>query len=294
MTKLSIEKFGKEGKRVHRSLSKRRRVTATFIMMLLVTTLIASPLPKVTATPSLVKIDYIDPTSGPVGTTVRVVGKIDTTNGLYRILFDEEEVGNGTSVGTAVNTTFAVPLSAKGNHSVTLVDVVSDNQSMPVTFNVITSYYVTAEPARIQEGYNTTITVGVNEAEANATYTFTINVTDPQPIPASYTATLTVSTNATGSGSNSALYYGNFSAGANTNYTGTYTVAVIAVDETLANGSFTVGLTDKVEYRITNDVIIRGSGYGGEEKVTAKITCVETGKTVFLENRSATGRCCQL
>jgi len=255
-------------------------------MMLLVTTLIASLLPKTTATPSPVKIDSIDPNSGPVGTTVRVIGEIDTP-GSYSILFDGEEVKNGTVVGTAVNDTFKVPLCVRGNHNVTLYDVTNDNQSLPATFNVITSYYVTAEPARIQEGLNTTITVSVDEAEANATYTFTINVTDPQPIPASYTATLTVSTNATGSGFNSTLYYENFSVGANTNYVGTYAIAVMDINETLTTGNFTVGLTDKLDYRRTEIVDIRGAGYNANKNVTINIATAGASVVGYPKNITA-------
>ena len=264
--------LGKEGKRVNERLSKRGKVAATFVAMLLVITFTASLLPEATATPSPVEIVSINPPSGPVGETVRVNGTIDTVNGSYQILFDGKEVMNGNATGTTVNTTFIVPLSAKGNHSVTLVDVAGGNHS--VNFNVITSYYVKVEPARIQEGLNTTITVGVNEAKANTTLTFTINVTDPQP--AFYTATLNVSTNATGSGSNSILYYGNFSAGANTNYVGTYAIAVLGVNETLATGNFTVGLTDRLAYgRTKNEVVsvlIRGAGYEANETAIVNVS----------------------
>jgi hypothetical protein len=252
--------------------------------MLLVTTLMASLLPKATATP--VRIDDLVPTGGPIGTTVRVIGEIDTPNGSYRILFDGKEVGSGNATEMAVNTTFTVPLSAKGNHSVTLFDVTSATQSSPITFNVTTSYYVTAEPARIQEGLNTTITVSVNGAEANTTYPLTINVTDP--VSAVYTTTLDVSTDATGSGSNSTLYYGNFPAGANTNYVGTYTITVIGVNETLTTGNFTVGLTNATEYYRFQVVGIRATGYQANESIWINITFAETGETVFSENRSAT------
>jgi len=248
---------------VQEHLSKRGKVVATFVAMLLAATFVASLLPQTNAAPSPVEIVSIDPERGPVGEIIRVIGGIDTANGSYKIFFDEKEVENGNATETTVNTTFTVPLSAKGNHSVTLVDVTSDNQSLPVGFNVITSYYVQVEPARIQEGLNTTITVGVNEAEANTTLTFTINVTDPQS--AFYTANLNVSTNATGSGSNSISYYGDFSAGANTNYIGTYNISVVGVNEILAMSNFTVGLTDRPDYgRTKTEVVsvhIRGSGY---------------------------------
>ena len=259
---------------MHERLSKRAKVVATFVAMLLATTFLASLLPEVTAAPSPVEIVSIDQVSGPVGETVRVIGGIDIANGSYQIFFDGKEVKNGNATETEVNTTFTVPLSAKGNHSVTLVDVASGNQSLPVNFNVITSYYVNVKPTRIQEGLNTTITVGVNDAEANTTLTFTINVTDPQP--ALYTATLNVSTNATGSGSNSILYYGDFSADANTNYVGTYDISVVGVNGILATGNFTVGLTDRPDYgRTRTEVVsvhIRGAGYKPTWVVIVNVT----------------------
>jgi len=244
------------------------KITAVFATLLLITTIIASLLPQATATPTT--ITTITPNSGPVGTTVRVTGEIDTVNGSYQILWDGESVKNGTAVEKAVNDTFVVPLSAEDDHNVTLYDMDAQTESPPELFTVTTSYSVSAEPARIQEGLNTNITVDINEAEANATYTLTINVTDPQP--QTYTAALNVSTNTTGSGSNSTLYYGNFSAGANTNYVGTYTIAVIAINETLTTGNFTVGLTDKLEYRRTETVHIRCAGYKANETVTINIT----------------------
>ena len=231
---------------MRRNSSKRGKVAATFMAMLLTATFMASLLPEATAALSSVEIVSIDPESGPVGETARVIGGIDTTNGLFQILFDGKEVGNGNATGTAVNVTFTVPLSVEGSHNVTLFDVTTSNQSSPETFTVTTSYYVSAKPAWIREGLNTTITVGVNEAEPDTTYIFTINVTDPQPTPGIYTTTLTVSTNATGSGSNSTFYPESF-LGANTDYVGTYTITVIAVNQTFTTGNFTVGAVCQVQ-----------------------------------------------
>ena len=242
--------------------------------ILLTITLTAMLLPEATAAPSPVEIVSIDPESGLVGETVRIIGGIDTANGAYKILFDGKEVKNGNATETVVNTTFTVPLSVKGDHSVTLVDVANGNQSLPLTFNVITSYDVKAEPTGIQEGLNTTITVTVKGAEPNAPLTFTINVIDPQST--FYTASLNVSTNATGSGSNSVLYYGDFSAGANTHYVGTYNVSVVGASEIRATGNFSVGLTDRLEYRRTEtevvSVHIRGAGYPAEETVIVNVS----------------------
>lgn len=219
----------------------------------------------------------IDPPSGRWGRKITVVGEIITLNGSYQIRWDGKSIKNGTCApGSAeVNDTFTVPPCTQGSYNITLYDVNQSIESMSSTFNVTESFcYVSADPTRIQEGLNTTLTVTVNEAEPNATLTFTINVTDPQP--AFYTATLSVSTNATGSGSNSALYYGGFSVGAHTNYTGTYSVAVGVANEILATGNFTVGLTDRLDYGRTEtemvSVNIRSAGYKPNEVVIINIT----------------------
>ena len=269
-----LKSLGKEGKLVHEHLSNRGKVVATFTMLLLIVTLFASLLPEASAAPFPVEIISINPESGPVGETVRVIGTIDNANGSYQILFDGKEAQNGDAAETTVDTTFTVPLSASGSHSVTLVDVAGGNQSLPANFNVTTSYDLQVEPARIQEGLNTTITLDVNNAEASTTLTFTINITDPES--ALYTVALNVSTNSTGSGFNSISYYGDFSAGANTNYVGIYKVTVGSGNGILATGNFTVGLTDKLEYGRTKtetvSVLIRGSGYKANETVNTNIT----------------------
>jgi len=246
------------------------KITAAFATLLLITTIIASFLPQATANPTT--ITTITPNSGPVGTTVRVTGEIDTLNGSYQIRWDGENVKNGTCEPNtrAVNDTFVVPPSTEGDHNVTLYDFNAQTESSPESFTVTISYYVSAEPARIQEGSNTNITVGINGAEANKSYTLTINVSDPQP--QTHTAALNVSTNITGSGSNSTLYYGNFSAGANTNYVGNYTITVIEVNETLTTGNFKVGLTNATEYHRFQVVGIRATDYQSNESVWVNIT----------------------
>jgi len=143
------------------------------------------------------------------------------------------------------------------------------------------TYYVSADPIRIPgEGLNTSITLGIQEGSANTTYTLTINVTDPSGN--SFIKALLVTTNASGSGENTTKYYGDFP-GAHTNLTGTY---IMAVNETLATGNFTVGLTDKPEYGPTDTVYIRGSGYlEPNEHVWVNITF--GADTVFSQNKTA-------
>ncbi len=267
-------------------MAKKHKITTTFAILLIMATLMPWFSPEANAESSSVDIISIDPETGHVGDMVQIVGTINTTNGGYKIYFDEKEVESGTSFGNAVNTTFAVPFSAQGSHNVTLFDVDNLTYSLPVGFNVTTSYYVKAEPARRPEGFTTDITVGVDGAIENTTYAFTVNVTDPDSQV--YTTNLNVSIDAKGSGFNSTSYYEDFSSGAHTKYVGEYDVAVIGFNETLAHGSFTVGLTEELEYRVTNDVYIRGSDYEMGKFVTANITHTLTGETVFSQSSNAT------
>jgi hypothetical protein len=226
-------------------------------------------------------------------TPVRIIGEIATFGGNYSVLWDGESIREGTCATDSgvVNDTFTVPISVKGDHHITLYDIVNETESSPSTFEVTTSCYVSATPARIQEGLNTTVTLGIREARANKTYAFIINVTDPQPFPRCYTVTRNISTDLDGLGQNSTLYYGNFPAAANTNYLGTYNIAVIAANKTLATGNFTVGLTDRAEYVRrylengieTNSIVsIRASGYHENETATINIT--------YHDNETAPGK----
>ena len=119
---------------MNRNLSKKDKTTATFIVLLLMATFIASLLPQATATPTELTIN---PKIGPVGTTVNVIGKIDTSNGSFQIRWDGESVKNGTAVGTTATTTFIVPPSTEGNHNVTLYDVTNATESLPTPFTVL-------------------------------------------------------------------------------------------------------------------------------------------------------------
>jgi hypothetical protein len=234
-----------------------------------------------TVTEKIIPI-YIYPTIGSWGNPVRVEGEVVKPGGSYQIKWDNEIIkpGNCGSGSVIVNDTFSVPPSVKGYHNITLYDVNQTTESMPVEFEVTTSCYVLPQPARILEGWYTTITVGVRNAEANKTYTFAITVTDP--LNQTWNANSLVTTNNNGSGENSVNY-----PETSTDYLGTYSMTV---NKTLATGSFTVGLTDEPEYRRTKRVNIQGSGYGKQEIVTINITRwvnATYGESVFSENRSA-------
>ncbi len=134
---------------------------------------------------------------------------------------------------------------------------------------------VSASPPRIQEGENTTITIEVIKAAPSITYTFGINVTNPAGTFS--VKNITITSDALGSGSNFTEYWRDFTE-ANTNYVGTYQVAVrnVTTNEVLATGSFKVGLTNKLKYARNETVSIQGSGYAPNKNVTVNVKLNET------------------
>jgi hypothetical protein len=237
------------------------------VAILLAATLCTPLLPRASATP--IAVVSIDPDSGVVGTLVRMIGEIDTLGGSYEIWWDYQTLlkeGSCPAGSLVVDTTFTVPSSAWGVHYVDLYDSAADTYGESVQFMVLTSLYtLSMAPTRIQEGLNTTITVGVQGVAANTTYALTVTTTTPTG--ASYATDLTVTTDAVGSGAASTRYGGEFP-GATTQLVGTYRVAV---NESLATGNFTVGLTDKLVYGTTETVSIRGAGYSPAENVVVNI-----------------------
>jgi|GEM_PF-553126 len=228
----------------------------------------------------------ISPNSGPVGETVRVVGEIGTPGGAYRIRWDGTDVKQGVCPlgSTLVNDTFTVPPAVKGSHDVSLLDVTLSTEYTPFLFTVETSYTLLAEPTWVQEGTQPSITVGVTGGEANKNYSFLVNVTDPTG--AFHAANISLTTNNTGSGTETKLYLVHFT-DANTNFVGLY--AMTANTTPLATGNFTVGLTDKPEYRRLEDVIIQASGYQSNENVTLNIELNGESVSGYPKNLTANG-----
>jgi len=143
-------------------------------------------------------------------------------------------------------------------------------------------YRVTANPARLQEGFNTTITVEARNEIANSTVTVNVNVTDPTGAP--HVKSLGLTTNGTGFGSNTTQYWSNFAGSTNTNYVGLY---LISLNETLANANFTVGLTDKPQYKKTETVSIRAIDYLPSENVTISLKLNNVSVTGFPKFKTA-------
>jgi len=269
------------GSRLHKNLSRTVKIMTTSIIILLVTGVIASLSPKAIAAPTI--INYIEPTRGHVGDTVRVVGEIDAQNGSYAIFFGSEKVKNGTAVDLMVNDTFVVPHRPRGDYNVTLQDLTTMS-NYTSTFTIETAYYIKAVPNHVQEGNTTKICANVTGGLQNTRYWANITVTNQTGAVHGVMVQLT-NTTSTGYGSGIRTYPTDFGSGATTDYVG---VCFIAFNETVATGNFTVGLTDKPEYKRGETVYIKGSGYSPSENVTVLMHKAGENITGYPKNKTAT------
>jgi hypothetical protein len=234
-----------------------------------------------------VTLTEINPTSGAVGTEVRLIGTIDTEGGAYTIWFDVDD--DGTAVGDtavktgsapansyAVNTTFVVPscvgTDAGRDHKVTLEDDSSTN-THDATFTVETSREMIV-PEYAQEGDVVAINMSVTGGLANTVSNFTVMVTDPAVTETkNYNVSFTTDTN--GFGYNITNFPTDFSTGAATNFTGNYD---IVANRTLpgkitnaATASFDIGLTNASVYERFETVNVQTSGWSLNQNITVTI-----------------------
>jgi len=255
-------------KRVCRSLSRKEKIKAAFMVVLFVTTFMISLLPEAAVAEVAISIE---PKVGYVGDTIYVNGTIETPNGNYTIFFDEELVKSGTAVEMTVNDTFVVPHRPLGNYTVMLHDVEA-NKNVTATFTLKTKCYIEAvvppPPNQLQEGTSTEIWVNVTGGEVNTVYSANMTVKDPAN-ETYWAITWLTNTTTTGYGKANVTYPTNFSAGAHTNYTGIYN---LAFNKTCAIGNFTVGLTNATEYYRFQFVGIQATGYQANESVWINIT----------------------
>jgi len=221
-----------------------------------------------------VKIISLSATSGHVGANVTLTANITTSDGQYKILFDETELLSGNAIGTSVSTSIIIPPAPAGSHNITIVDVAS-GENATATFEVLTEYLLEITPLPLptqqrQEGDSAEILVNITGGKSNEPYV--ANITVQTPTHASYTKLLDIPKSELGSANKTIKYPEDFlsdSPNANTNFTGEYKVFFNA---TLATASFTIGLTNSAEYHRFQTVEIKASGYQPEENVTLTIT----------------------
>ena len=243
----------------------KRNQLFTWFVLLIVTALMFIPFINVKAhpTPSLT----VTPNKGKVGDEITVSGTIDTENGSYRIFFDGKAIFNGTAEGKNVTAIITVPDYPAGPHQIKLLDLNASTESSPVTFTIVPSYLLKIYPEsrRIMEGQNLNISIRIVGGEKQTTYN--LNLTVKTPTNKTYYHLRSASTDEQGHLSLNITYPDEFSANANTNYTGVY---IVKLNETEID--FTVGITDKTDYHRNDIMKIQAAGYIPGENATITIT----------------------
>ena len=235
-------------------------------LLLLSTTLTISFFPLVKAE---TKIISINPISGNVGANVTLAANVSNL-GLYRILFDENEILSENATEHNITTSLIIPPAPQGAHNVTIIDAAGENGT--TSFTIMPSQLFTpqvpAYPTQIQEGASVTITVNITGSLAHYTYP-KLKVQTPR-VDLNYTTldNFNITTDAYGACLINVTYPDNFSTGANTNFTGYYK---LFFNETVV-GQFFVGLTNASAYHRGDVVNIKAVNYPVNENATITVT----------------------
>jgi len=232
--------------------------------LLIITILTALPTPKVLAA---VTISQLSPSEGTVGTEVSLTGQISEVNGSYNIFFDDNLVKSGNADIITVFDIFSVPNATSGSYLVTLQDITT-GENNTAAFTVLTEYKIEAAPPRAQEGANVTIfaaITGGNPTLAN------ITVTDPANVTHSI-INITIPAGPYGNGTIPFTYPTDFDQNPHTFYVGTYDMSINRFSETLATGTFTIGLTNDTEYHRFQTVHVQALNYTSTDVLRVKIT----------------------
>jgi len=269
-----------EGKRLTKLPFRKIRALGFLFLVLVSMVTVISFLPKTEAATSIL----LSPSEGHAGAKFDVRATINTSNAMYEIFWDDNRVASGNATGTSVNVTLTVPPAVAGNHSITVRDV-DINENATSNFKILTAYSFETlpklvSPVQRQEGdpFNVSLTMtGGEQGKTNVA-----NVTVKVPNNASYTCYRNITTESDGNGSLLVSYPLDFSAGANTNFTGDYQVLL---NGTLATGTVFVGLTSSSEYHRNQTIDIKAI-YNANEDVTLTIS----GKDLnYSQNMTADG-----
>jgi hypothetical protein len=251
------------GKTLNRTSFKRIQQLALLTLIITTVFMAVSFLPR---THAATTIFVVDPNSGPVGTVTRITANMSTVNGPYEIKYDGRLVFSGNASGNAVLQGITIPDASAGTHNITLIDI-NATETADSNFTIVTAYYVDipVTTETIQE--NDTVPVRVNITGGNSSTTQTANIGVQAPNQLSYTKTTNLTLSTYGNGTTTVNYPTDFSTGANTSFVGNY---VAFFNSTLANSTFTVGLTNATKYHRLQTVNIKAA-YGPDELVTLNI-----------------------
>jgi hypothetical protein len=222
-----------------------------------------------------------DTLTGPVGTSVNILGSIYSPNSSYQLVLGKNVVTSGTSEGYYVDANFTVPELPNGAYALILRDV-AININYSAQFTVTSGYAINAVPSSLQEGGSLKLNVTVTGGKLSTSYNAKITVELPSPLGTKYSKMVTLGTpNAKGTASAQVTFPDSsfLPAGSLTDYAGTYKV-YFNESESLAQSQFTVNFIDSTTYHRGRTVTVKATGYQPNQDATLTITSVSTGSTL--------------
>ncbi len=205
------------------------------------------------------------------GTSVNVIGTIETRNGAYQIVFNSAVVASGQADGYYVDKNFTVPSLGSGTYKLILRDTAANIDSETVSFTIAGGYSITSTPASVQEGESVTLTASVSGAKAGTSYTAKIDVSLPGS-GTTYSKTVTLGTANSNGVASAQVTFPDSSfdpSDSHTVYVGTYTVSF---NGSLAQTQIQVNFLDSTTYHKGETINIHAIGYEANQAATLKIS----------------------
>lgn len=261
-----------------------KKIIAVSIIVLMAVAFVFTPLEVFAQNANIgVNILQLTPSSatGPVGSSVNVIGTIYTPNSSYQLLLGKTLVASGKSQGYYVETNFTVPELRNGAYALVLRDV-AINVNSSKQFTVTTGYSINASPSSVQEGSNAVLTVSVTGGQSGTSYSANVVVVLPSPLGTTYSKTVTLGTPNEKGTASAQLTFPDSSfqpSGSLTNYAGTYTI-YFNQSQSLARNTFSVNFIDSTTYHRGQTVTVRATGYQPNEPATLTVTSVKSGTTL--------------
>jgi hypothetical protein len=252
-----------------------KKIIAVSILFLMAFAVVFVPLDVLAQNTNLgVSILQITPSSatGPVGSSVNIIGTIYVSNGSYQIVMGKTVVGSGKADGYYVDANFTVPELPVGPYALTLTDLGINVNSIK-QFTVTTGYAITAVPSSVQEGNSLALTVSISGAQSGIAYSANVAVVLPNPLGTTYSKIISLGTvNQKGTASAQVTFPdSSFNpAGSVVNYAGTYT-AYFNQSQNLAQTTFSVNFIDSTSYHRGQTVVVRATGYQPNQAATLNV-----------------------
>jgi hypothetical protein len=250
-----------------------KKIIAVSILFLMAFTLVFAPLEVLAQNTNLgVSILQITPSSatGPVGSSVNVIGTIYVSNGSYQIVMGKTVVSSGKAEGYYVDANFTVPELPVGPYALTLTDL-GINVNSTQQFTVTTGYAITAATASVQEGNSLTLTVSITGAQSGISYNANVAVVLPHPLGTSYSRIVALGTVGQKGTASAQVTFPDSSfnpTGSVTDFAGTYTAYF---NQSLAQTTFSVNFIDSTTYHRGQTVLIHATGYQPNQAATLTV-----------------------